>query len=68
MTLVEAHESQTLWVEVELDLTNGTVTVLGDDEIGDVLYFWIVWLVVARAIDETDNIGILLNRSRFAQI
>lgn len=68
MPLVEAHEAQPLGVEVELNLAHWAVAVLGDVEIGDVLELRIIWLVVARPIDEGDDIGVLLNRARLAQV
>ncbi len=68
MSPVEAHEAQPLGVEVELDFAHWAIAVLGDDEIGDILELRIVWLVVARPVDEGDNIGVLLNRARFTQI
>ena len=68
MMPVEAHEAQPLRVEVELDLAHWAIAVLGDDEIGDILELGIVWLVVARPVDEGDDIGVLLNRARLAQI
>ena len=68
MPPVEAHEAQPLGVEVELDFAHWAVAVLSDDEIGDILELRIVWLVVARPVDEGDNIGVLLNRARFTQV
>ena len=68
MSPVEAHEAQPLGVEVELDFAHWAIAVLGNDEIGDILELGIVWLVVARPVDEGDNISVLLNRARFTQI
>ena len=68
MSPVEAHKAQSLGVEVELDFTHWAIAVLSDDEIGDILELRIVWLVVARPVDEGDNIGVLLNRARLTQI
>ena len=63
VTLVEAHKSEALWVEVELDLADRSVTMLRDDEVGDVLDFGIVRLVIAWTVNERDDIGVLLDRS-----
>ena len=68
MPPVEAHKAQSLGVEVELDLAHWAITVLGNDEIGDILELRIVRLVVAWPVDEGDNIGVLLNRARFTQV
>jgi hypothetical protein len=61
MTLVKRHKSQAFWVEVQLDFANWTVTMLGNDKVCDVRNIRIVRLVVARAVDEADDIGILLD-------
>ena len=34
-------------MEVELNLADRAVTVLGDDQVGDVLDLWVVWFVIA---------------------
>lgn len=68
MMPVEAHEAQPLGVEVELDFAHWAITVLGDDEVGDVLELGIVWLVVAWPVDEGDDVGVLLDRARLAQV
>jgi hypothetical protein len=51
-TLVEGHETETFWVEVELNFTDWTVTVVGNNEVGNVLDFGIVRFVVAWSIDK----------------
>ena len=61
VAFVETHETQALWVEVELDFANGSVAVLGDDEIGDVLNLRIIRLVIAWTVNERDDIGVLLD-------
>jgi hypothetical protein len=48
-------------MEVELDFTNGPVTALGDNKVSDVGNFRVVWLIVAWTINETHNVGILLD-------
>jgi hypothetical protein len=61
MTFVERHKAEALWVEVELDLADRSVTMLRDDEVGDVLDFGIVRLVIAWTVNERDDIGVLLD-------
>ena len=68
MPLVEAHEAQPLGVEVELDFAYWAITVLGDDEVGDVLELGVIWLVVAWPVNKGDDVGVLLNRARFTQV
>ena len=51
-----------------MDFANWTVTVLSDDEIGDVGEVWIIWFVVSGTIDKCDDVGILFDRTRFAQV
>ena len=64
---VERHEADMFLIEEELDTAGGTTAVLGYDEIGDVLVLGI-WIVVILAVKEHDDIGILLDRTRFAEI
>ena len=33
MLAIEAHKTQALWVEVELNLSSWTITMLSDDEL-----------------------------------
>ena len=68
MPPVEAHEAQPLGVEVELDFAYWAITVLGDDEVGDVLELGVIWLVVAWPVNKGDDVGVLLNRARFTQV
>ena len=56
-----------LLVEEELDVAGGTTTVLGENEVGDVLAFGF-WIVIILAIQEHNNISILLDRTRLAKI
>jgi hypothetical protein len=65
---IETHKAEALWVEVELYFTDRTVTVLSNDEVGDVLDFGVIWLVVTRAIDETHDVGVLLDGTGFTQV
>ena len=68
MLAIQAHKTQALRMEVELNLADRTVTVLGDDEISDVLEFRVVWFVVAWAVNKADNVGVLLDGARLAQV
>ena len=55
-------------MEVESYLANRTVTVLGNDEFGNVFDVWIIWFVVARALDKADDVGVLLDRAGLAEV
>ena len=68
MSSVETHKTQTLWVEVQLDFADRTVTVLGDDQIGDILDFWIVWFVVTWAVNKADDVSVLLEGAGLTQV
>lgn len=65
--LIKRHKADALLVEEELDVAGGTTTVLGENEVGDVLTFGF-WIVIILAIQEHNNISILLDRTRFAKI
>ena len=60
MFAIERHEAEAFWVEVKLDITDRSVTVLGDNEVGDVFAFGI-WVVLGFAVDKHHNVGVLLN-------
>lgn len=49
-------------MEVELDFTGGAITVLGEDEVGDMLAVG-VGIVIVLAIDKRDDIGVLFDRT-----
>ena len=68
MLAIQAHKTQALWMEVELNLADRTVTVLGDDQVGDVLDFWVAWFVVAGAVNKADDVGVLLNGAGLTQV
>ena len=55
-------------MEIELNLADRTVAVLGDDQIGDVLHLWVVWFIVAWAVNKADDVGVLLDGARFTQV
>ena len=63
MSLVERHEAEAFWVEVELYFTYGAITVLGDDKVSDILYFGIVRFIVSWSVNERNDVGILLDRA-----
>src|SRR6185437_1992040 len=60
-------ELDVLAEEGQLDGVDGAVALLADDDFGDALVvgFLVVDLV---AIDEQDQVGVLLDRARFAQV
>jgi uncharacterized membrane protein len=58
VTLVEAHKSEALWVEVELYLADWSVTMLSNNEVSNICHLWIIGLVVAWAVNKADDIGI----------
>ena len=64
---IQRHKSQAFWVEVELDSSDGAVTVLSDDEVGYVLPIGL-GIVVRFTIDEGDNVGVLLDRTGFTEV
>lgn len=68
MLAIEAHKTQALWMEVELNLADWAVAVLGNDQVGDVLHLWVVRFVIARAINEANDVGVLLNGAGLTQI
>ena len=54
-------------VEEELDVGSGTAAVLSNDKIGDVLALGFL-VVIVFAMDEHDNICILLDGTGFAEV
>lgn len=52
VALVERHKAEALWVEVELDFADGTISVFGDDEVRDVCKFRIVRFVITGSVNE----------------
>ena len=68
MLAIQAHKTQALWMEVELNLADRAVAVLGDDQISDVLDFWVVWFVVAWAVNKAYDVGVLLDGAGLAQV
>ena len=61
MFAIQAHKTQALRMEVELNLADRAVAVLGDDQISDVLDFRIVWFVISWAVNKADDVGVLLD-------
>ena len=57
-------------MKVELDLAYGSMTMLGDDELGDVGRDKIVFvlIVIVGTMYEHDHISILLDRTGLAQV
>src|SRR5690349_1959734 len=53
--------------EDELEIADGAVALLGDDDLGDALLLRLL-VVHLVAIDERDEIGVLLDGTRFAEV
>ena len=54
--------------EGELDGPDRPVAVLGDDQLGDAGLLGLVAVVVLVAVEEADQVGVLLDRARLAQV
>lgn len=67
MLSVERAEADVLLVEVELDTANGTAAMLGKNKVGDVLAVS-VFVVIIFAVNEHDDISVLLDRTGFAEV
>ena len=67
MFIIERHKADARFVEVEFDRAGGAAAVLGKNEVGNILAFG-VGIVIVFAIKEHDNIGVLLDGARFAEI
>lgn len=65
--LVKRHETQTLWMEVELDFTSRSVTMFRQDEVSDVLAIGFR-VVIVFTIDKSHDVGVLLDRAGFAEV
>ena len=66
MLAIQAHKTQALWMEVQLNLADRTVTVLGDDQVGDVLHLWIIRFVISWSVNKADDVGVLLDGAGLA--
>ena len=64
---IERHKAESLWVEVQFNLTNGTITVFSNDEVGYIFTFC-VWIVICLAVNKHNNVGILLDRAGLTQV
>src|SRR5688500_4897728 len=53
--------------EDELEVADGAVALLGDDDLGDALLFRVL-VVDLVAVDEAHQVGVLLDRAGFTQI
>ena len=67
MLSVERHEADALFIEEELDFASGATAVLGKNKVGDILAIGI-FIIVIFAINEEDDIGVLLDRTGFAEV
>ena len=68
--LIEGHETEEFWVEVELDDAYRTMTVFADDELGDMSFFvaFFTLIVIIWTMEEHDKVGVLLNRTGIAEV
>ena len=68
--LIEGHETEEFWVEVELDDAYRAMTVFADDELGDMSFFvaFFTLIVIIWAMEEHDKVGVLLNRTGIAEV
>src|SRR6266516_5710027 len=66
-TLLERLESGVLFQEGKLDLARRPVALLTDDDLGDALVLGLL-VIDLIAVDEDDQVGVLLDRTAFAEI
>ena len=59
---LQRHKLEFLGVEVQLDGADRTITVFTDNQVSDVLTLS-VGIVIILAVDEHDDVGILLDRA-----
>jgi len=66
------HKFGKLVFETQPDITRGAITVLGHNDFSNALEAAsgtiFVNLVVLRSVDETDNVGVLLNGTRLTKV
>ena len=62
-----AVEAGVTTLESQAHAADGTIALLADDNLGDA-FVGAVWIIDFVAVDKADEIGILLERSRFSQI
>ena len=65
---VEGFEARVLLGEKELDGIGRAVALLGDEELGLVLKVGIVAVVILGAVNEGDDVGVLLDGAGLAQV
>ena len=70
VVFVKRHKTEKLGVEVKFDLADGAVAVLGYKKLGNISRFVIVviLLVIIRAVEEHDEVGVLLDRAGLAEV
>src|SRR2546422_5316672 len=61
-------EARVLLQEGQLDLADGAVALLGDVDLGDTLLLAVLGVVVLVAVEEADDVRVLLYRAGFAKI
>src|SRR3954454_10589881 len=64
----QVHELGELAAEDELDAVDRAVAVLGDDELGDARLLGLLRFVVLVAVDEHDQVRVLLDGAGLAQV
>jgi hypothetical protein len=64
----QIREARRIMQEGEIELADGTISLLGDDDFGAAFEVGIVLLIDLFAENEHDDVGVLFNRARFAQV
>jgi hypothetical protein len=65
---VEVFEARVVGEVGQLDRAGGAVALLGDDDLGFALEVFVFAVVVLLAVDEADDVGVLLDRAGLAQV
>lgn len=67
MLSVERHEAYAFLVEEEFDFAGSAAAVLRENKVGDILAISI-FVIVIFAVDEHNNVRILLDGTGFAEV
>ena len=67
MLIVERHEANASFIEVEFDIAGCATAVLGKDKVGNILTFCI-WVVIIFAVNKHYDICILLDGTGFTEV
>ena len=70
MSFIKRHKTVMVFIEEEVDATGRALAVLFDEKLSDicVLIIVVVLMVIIRAVDKHDDIGILLDRAGIAEV